>query len=623
MTSIAHSAKHRRVGSPPPVRLPTVVFHDRLEGSPRADNFARALRAEVRDAAWMLSCQLRSGEFKGDDAGSPAFATVNMVTARIRRYRAAGAQTSLVYTDAMPLEAIVERRPIPFKHGDVEISLDLRLLMGRQWIKMAQPLGNFTREFIRHYPITVPPSAGDRDALVMAHWEADCTFQAVAGHRMDGMKLYERLKASTPRHVDEEIPALSGRRNVVRPLEQKFVDWFERLFYQPQAPDHQEAWQPSRMEYQFSCATPWLTGDKVLSADEYYQGHLDWYNLDVDQAGLGATRDQSDPPLPDGELRTVMPVPLSFDGMPSPRWWSFEDRRTNFGDVTPNTTDLAKLLFLEFGLEYSNDWSIIPYTMPVGSTAKLRGMAVSTVFGERLWIEAAGSQGNDAWQKWGMFMFDARPGSQQPAEAAVILLPTPPKVQEGPPLEKVILVRDEIANMVWGIEETIALPTGETKPGTEAAREVFAYLQGKITAPVAEPPSAPDVAIRYKLMNSVPENWIPFIPVHVPNSIREIQLQRAAMPRILKGQAGIPNPVRPQTTLLRTGLDRVDPPHSFFLHEEEVPRAGVAVTMSFNRARWYDGTVWTWLGMKKQAGRGERTSGLAFDQIVPTERSSV
>jgi hypothetical protein len=50
--------------------------------------------------------------------------------------------------------------------------------------------------------------------------------------------------------------------------------------------------------------------------------------------------------------------------------------------------------------------------------------------------------------------------------------------------------------------------------------------------------------------------------------------------------------------------------------EEEVPRSGVTVTMSFNRTRWYDGTVWTWLGMRKQAGRGERTSGLAFDQIV-------
>ena len=39
--------------------------------------------------------------------------------------------------------------------------------------------------------------------------------------------------------------------------------------------------------------------------------------------------------------------------------------------------------------------------------------------------------------------------------------------------------------------------------------------------------------VRYQVMNSVPENWIPFIPVHVPNNNREIQLQRVAMPRVL------------------------------------------------------------------------------------------
>ena len=31
-------------------------------------------------------------------------------------------------------------------------------------------------------------------------------------------------------------------------------------------------------------------------------------------------------------------------------------------------------------------------------------------------------------------------------------------------------------------------------------------------------------AVRYQVMNTVPENWIPFIPVHVPNNNRKIQL---------------------------------------------------------------------------------------------------
>ena len=56
--------------------------------------------------------------------------------------------------------------------------------------------------------------------------------------------------------------------------------------------------------------------------------------------------------------------------------------------------------------------------------------------------------------------------------------------------------------------------------------------------------------IRYEVMSSVPENWIPFIPVHVADSNREIQLQRAAVPRILDGDPNPPVKVQPRTVLL-------------------------------------------------------------------------
>ncbi len=116
-------------------------------------------------------------------------------------------------------------------------------------------------------------------------------------------------------------------------------------------------------------------------------------------------------------------------------------------------------------------------------------------------------------------------------------------------------------------------------------------------------------------MNSVPENWIPLIPVHVPNNNREIQLQRAAMPRILVSDANPPQKVQPLTSLLRQGLD-LTPAQTYFLHEEEVPRAGARVTQYFSRSRWTQGQVFTWLRVQKQTGRGEASSGLAFDRLV-------
>jgi hypothetical protein len=45
----------------------------------------------------------------------------------------------------------------------------------------------------------------------------------------------------------------------------------------------------------------------------------------------------------------------------------------------------------------------------------------------------------------------------------------------------------------------------------------------------------------------------------------------------------------------------------------------VRLTQAYQRTRWRDGRPWVWLGVRKQAGRGEGSSGLAFDflDVVP------
>jgi hypothetical protein len=108
----------------------------------------------------------------------------------------------------------------------------------------------------------------------------------------------------------------------------------------------------------------------------------------------------------------------------------------------------------------------------------------------------------------------------------------------------------------------------------------------------------------------------------VTNSNREIQLQRAAMPRLLAGDQNAPQKVQPLTSLLRQGLD-LDSGQQYFIHEEEVPRAGARLSQYFSRARWNQGEVYTWLRARKQIGRGEATSGLAFDRLVDKDGDTV
>jgi hypothetical protein len=60
----------------------------------------------------------------------------------------------------------------------------------------------------------------------------------------------------------------------------------------------------------------------------------------------------------------------------------------------------------------------------------------------------------------------------------------------------------------------------------------------------------------------------------------------------------------------------------FFIYEEEIPRAGANVYHSYQRTRWKNGRVIVWFAARKTTGRGQGSSGLAFDRILPTKAKS-
>ena len=600
--------------------FPTITLWNRLEGRPRTADFTRALRAEARDALWMLSRQWQMGEFGADDAGSPVMAMIHTSAARLDKYRP-NDHSAEKFENNIPLEAKVEGRAINFSSADLILSLDIRLLMGRQWLKMIGRIGDYKKEFIAKYPIKPPDPTREEDAHLCAHPEVWQSFAAAAGRLMDGAGLYFHLKGDPARRACDGIGVAPVHEHEIDRQADIFIEWFERLYYQPQQAD---AWDPSRLEYRFACSTPAAQGEKVYTAEEYYQGRLDWFNFDIDKHpnGMGAfpgTAAQKGAEV----TRSLIPTPIAYAGAPNTRWWTFEDRQINFGGITPDTTDLAKLLLIEFGLVYSNDWFLIPYTATEDSIIRIEGLAVTNSFGERFWIEPAGSGSEDNWQRWGMFTTSIKGRPNKKTDAGLLFLPTIPKIQEGRPIEEVILIRDEVANMVWAIEKVIPSPTGAGKPGGEAANETRDFYRRRLQArrPMAQTPTPIEgnKIIRYEIMGAAPENWIPFIPVHVENDNRQIKLQRAALPRTLrreKGDADHPEKIRPRTTLLREGLDR-NPAAAYFIHDEEVPLAGVRVRQSFQRARWRDGRVFVWLAARKQTGRGgSGSSGLAFDRIV-------
>jgi hypothetical protein len=261
-------------------------------------------------------------------------------------------------------------------------------------------------------------------------------------------------------------------------------------------------------------------------------------------------------------------------------------------------------------LIYGNDWSLIPYRLSVGSLSQVLGVVVTDVFGVRTLIRPAAHSLDGERDEWGLFHLSIRDEGQD--EPLLFLPPTLGKSQQSAPLESVALARDEMSNLVWGIEQVIPRSVSGGMDGFEAAIALVRLLTEQ------HPP--PDVtrietgaAIEYRLGSQVSENWIPFIPVQIPGSNREIRLQRAAMPRHF---SDVPIRVEPRGTILRHGLDET-PAQPYFIHEEEVPQSGIVVTRAFQRVRWHNGAIYTWLGRQKQIGREPGASGVVFDQIVP------
>ena len=348
----------------------------------------------------------------------------------------------------------------------------------------------------------------------------------------------------------------------------------------------------------WSTLFPWGTrlsdGERVLTAEEYYGGHLDWYAFDSNpEVSLGAATDNAVKDI----TGTAIPAPVSFRGMPAPRFWEFEDAEVDFGSVEAGPTDLARMLLVEFALSFGNDWFVVPVEVEIGSLCRTRSFVITDTFGVRTLIKASGEAGTPD-SKWRMFQLSHTRGSgiDVPASNLFFLPPSLLQSLESRPIEEVLFVRDEMANLAWGIERLVE------SPAEGPLNRFEAYLQAERrreqeTQPVATAPGT----LRYLLTTEVPDYWVPLMPVQTKDGLR---LQRGAV----LGTDGTQDTVRAQGRVLESS-------QNLSLFEEEVPREGVRIAWSYQSTRWIDGSSHLWIGRRKGIGRGEGSSGLRFDSL--------
>jgi hypothetical protein len=348
-----------------------------------------------------------------------------------------------------------------------------------------------------------------------------------------------------------------------------WLAWADARFQRPA--DGPSTWDPEHMEYAFAASGTGAAGEAVLVAPEYVEGRLEWYDFEHSAGTLGAEGAATPRRL------YRIPAPLDFSGMPNPRFWTFEDPGVRFDtldllnkpDAPPSP---ATLMVLDFALSYSDDWFLVPLSLDAWTIFEATTVAVTDVFGD-----TTTAQPPDG--RWNMFRLERH--GVQTGLSPLFVSASPAEATDGPPLEEVHLLADEVANVAWAVERLTPHPLGHSSepPPQPMSRDV--PTPPGLTWTLAPPPP--------------PGNWFPLIP----ETIGRLAL-------------GVLWNARDQTPAgqLLAGLGGAR-----LLHQEEVPPEGVQIVRRWQSARAIDGSLHFWIGRSKTPRRTEIAPAIRFDVV--------
>jgi len=594
---------------PPEGATPSITSWTRLEVRSRQADMRASLAARVFDPLWLMARQWQVGEFQGEDAGMPVAARVRAQTTMLSRIHLGElppntmTQAAAYDPTLLPLEVMVERQQLrPANAGEprmlrmsVEAGLHFLLLLDHQ------PLSKTYRQaFVARFALQMP----DSSVLVQADEETRRFVSTMAGRALDARRLAELLRTggATQLISDAALKIAVGDRAEVQETATRWLDWYDTLFSEP-VTEADDAWSSSRMEYALTVAGQ-LSGDRFdqrpLTASEFHDGHLDWSSFDLDfEVNLGTEGDRKFGAI----TETTVPAPVVFRGAPAPRFWELEDARIEYGLMPVGPTDLAQLLMIEYASSYGNDWFVMPLQLPVGSLTAVNSLVVTDSFGVRELLRPIGDRTLPA-AHWSMYQLAhiRRPGEEAltaPASNLFFLPPTLARSLGSPPIEDVLFMRDEMANVAWALERSLETPVEHAVARTDTTSP------SDSAADTGAPPPGDATLPRYLLSTTVPQHWIPLLPVQLLEAGEIVS-------RLRRGAVLQPDGSQEIHTAKGRILNK-DP--RLLMFDEEVPREGIHVARHYQLARWIDGSTWAWMALRKSVGRGEGSSGLRFDSV--------
>jgi len=321
---------------------------------------------------------------------------------------------------------------------------------------------------------------------------------------------------------------------------------------------------------------------------------------------------------------------------------------------------LANAVVMQYVMMYSNDWLLTPIEAETGTVLNVEGIITTDTFGNKVFIDQSAEKSDnkkpevpfiDRWSLFGTTLVnaydvkDAKNNNFEP-QGGLLFPPTVRRTEESKPIEEVQFLRDEMANMLWGVETTINDGCGGTMDGKGFSDTVLSVVDENKDNPE---PHGEEYDYSFLLQNRVPINWIPFIPQHIEGERRDIVFRRGKMPVFYNGNY---QPVRPSTELLKYSkhyLQNTLSSGSFssgdtsssksngsvfsrfpggnllsndeyliprYINEEEIGGYGVKLVLTAQRTRWFLGDSFNWVGAKKVINQYQANSGLMFDDLI-------
>src|SRR5262249_22773358 len=123
---------------------------------------------------------------------------------------------------------------------------------------------------------------------------------------------------------------------------------------------------------------------------------------------------------------------------------------------------------------------------------------------------AASPDGN-----WRMFTITGANGT---GIDGLLIPPGAVAVQDGPPVEDVLFLRDEMANMAWAVERSVQGPSGSARSRARERDDPRPLNPGPVER----------AQLDYLLQTGVPARWIPYVPRS--SGYRAIDLVQGRMP---------------------------------------------------------------------------------------------